>query len=193
MNENINIAEVLENCVEGTKLYSRIDGEVSFCCVINKVDPGVIIRVRNKKGDLIDFNDKGQLVRDYQECVDGHWLTKDYIAGECILFPSKHQHNWNKFKVNKINKKTNNTKVRKVVGVKFKMAILYPSDKVLVRNNDTDIWQLAIFERKISNGYIATNKCWQQCIPYNESTAYLLKTSNSLDIPYMIECFNNKE
>ena len=31
MNENINIAELLENCAEGTKLYSRIDGEVSFC------------------------------------------------------------------------------------------------------------------------------------------------------------------
>ena len=98
MNENINLAKILKNCTEGTKLYSRIDGEVSFCCVIPKVYPGVIIRVRNKKGDLIDFNDKGQLVRDYQDCVDGHWLTKYYIVGECILFPSKHKHNWNKFK-----------------------------------------------------------------------------------------------
>lgn len=193
MNENINITELLENCAEDTKLYSRIDGEVYFCCTINKVDAGVIIRVRNKKGDLIDFNDKGQLVRDYDEYIDGHWLSKYYIAGECILFPSKHQHNWNKFKVNKINKKTNDTKIRKVVGVKFKMAVLHPSDKVLVRNNDTDVWQLAIFERKISNGYIATNKCWQQCIPYNENTAYLLKTSNSLNITYLIECFNDKE
>lgn len=97
MNENINIAEILENCTKDTKLYSRIDGKVSFCCVIHNPSPGVIIRVRNKKGDLIDFNDKGQLVRDRDELVDDHWLNKPYVAGECILFPSKHQHNWNKF------------------------------------------------------------------------------------------------
>lgn len=81
----MNIAEILEYCPKGTKLYSLIDGEVT------------LERVENYKGVQypIEVTTNNHL---------SNYYTKDGLfsinrPGECILFPSKDQRDWSKFKL----------------------------------------------------------------------------------------------
>ena len=94
--------------------------------------------------------------------ADGKMYT--YYNGECLLFPSKDQRDWSKFKVKK---------------PKFDPNTLKPFDKVLVRDVSCYNWVCELFshikpESKfkywcISDGY----KC---CIPYNDDTKHLVGT-----------------
>lgn len=80
----MNIAEILKYCPEGTKLYSLIDGEVTLKSV-NIAEQYPIETVKD------DFRN--------------NYYTKDGLFfsgcpnGECLLFPSKDQRDWNKFRL----------------------------------------------------------------------------------------------
>lgn len=79
----MNIAEILKYCPKGTKLYSTVYGEVT----LNKVSlekRDYPINVVKKEGGKEYFTKEGYL---YKDC------------GECILFPSKNQKDWNKFRI----------------------------------------------------------------------------------------------
>lgn len=81
----MNIAEILKDCIRGTKLYSPIWGNV----LLRRIEP-------------LDGNDKGVIV--IEEKGDGvtHELFSNgsySLQGECVLFPSKDQRNWNKFRL----------------------------------------------------------------------------------------------
>ena len=82
MNENLDLTKILEECPEGTKLYSSIFGEVVFIC-IDRESPSYPILIK------VSFEPKWRN------------LTKQgklYAAvGECTLFPSKEQRDWSKF------------------------------------------------------------------------------------------------
>lgn len=69
----INIYELLKDCPVGTKLYCTLWGESIFTGI----------------------ND-GKIVLDYCTLLDafGRWNKH----GECVLFPSKEQRDWSKFK-----------------------------------------------------------------------------------------------
>lgn len=55
---------------------------------------------------------------------------------------------------------------------------LKPFDKVLIRDFDSQAWQVSLFGYKDSDFYYCCNGCgWNQCIPYNEETAHLLGTT----------------
>lgn len=87
MNENINLLNILKDCPRGTKLYSIPHGEVEFYQIeVGNTDRPICFEFKNKKGDL------------YMVTVtaDGKYADVD---GECILFPSKDQRDWSKFKV----------------------------------------------------------------------------------------------
>lgn len=81
----MNIAEILKYCPEGIKLYTTIWGEVTFIEVSENVCNLYPIVI-------------------YNEC-DHVGLTKDgrYLINkqdsECILFPSKDQRDWSKFRL----------------------------------------------------------------------------------------------
>lgn len=80
----MNIAEILKYCPKGTKLYSTVFGEVT----LDKVDmhdmyPIVVCRTNHLK---TSFN------------KEGHYL-EGYPGSECVLFPSKEQRDWNKFRL----------------------------------------------------------------------------------------------
>lgn len=79
----MNIAEILKYCPKGTKLYSLVDGEVTLEGVESFEQ--YPIRVA-----LSDFQ-----VNHYSK--DGLLFVKH--AGECVLFPSKDQKDWNKFRI----------------------------------------------------------------------------------------------
>lgn len=79
----MNIAEILKYCPKGTKLYSTIFGEVIFERVSS--DETYPIKVKNWNNETCVFTEEGKYLSPYK--------------GECILFPSKDQRDWNEFKI----------------------------------------------------------------------------------------------
>ena len=82
MNENLNLLEILKDAPKGTRLYCTIWGyveliEVLSYSVICKDNSGIDWKFRN----------------------NGHLLASNTEYGECVLFPSKEQLDWSKFKI----------------------------------------------------------------------------------------------
>lgn len=66
---------------------------------------------------------------------------------------------------------------KQIVDLKPKVE-LKPFDKVLIRDFESQAWQVSLFSYKDSDFYYCCNGCgWNQCIPYNEKTAHLLGTT----------------
>lgn len=152
MNENLDLTKILEECPEGTKLYSSIFGEVVFIC-IDRESPSYPILIK------VSFEPKWRN------------LTKQgklYAAvGECTLFPSKEQRDWSKFE-----RFWDKPKVER-----FDPKTLQPFDKVLVRDEDC-YWTADLFSHiDDSLGRVCCSwYSWKQCVPYNEDTKHLVGT-----------------
>nr|DAT97171.1 MAG TPA: hypothetical protein [Crassvirales sp.] len=84
----MNIAEILKYCPKGTKLYSTIHGEVVLMDVY--IDKEYPIRAVTCKTDTIPS--------EISFTEEGHHM-KSYPDSECILFPSKDQRDWGKFRL----------------------------------------------------------------------------------------------
>lgn len=81
----VNIAEILKYCPKGTKLYSPICGD----CTLEDIDLGEtysieVISCSNGTHQL--FTSKGAFLDDQK-------------GAECLLFPSKDQRDWSKFRI----------------------------------------------------------------------------------------------
>jgi len=74
MEENINIAKILENAPKGLKLYSPICGECELRCVGSQ-----LITVVDCEDGMYNFGIYGEKT----------------VNGECLLFPSKDRRTWN--------------------------------------------------------------------------------------------------
>lgn len=81
----MNIAKILKNAPEGTKLYSPLFGEVEFLKVYN-YDDGYPVTIKIANGGTAGFTSGG---RYFLECP----------TAECMLFPSKENRDWSTFKV----------------------------------------------------------------------------------------------
>ena len=151
MNEKLNLIEILKDCPKGTKLYSTVYGEVELVNVFtNNVTYPIEIKTVNNSN--VNLTKEGRLYANY---------------GECLLFPSKEQRDWSKFKVKK---------------PKFDPKTLKPFDKVLVRDDCSDeIWGIQFFSHIIKDeedypfACLAYNNSY--CIPYNEETKHLVGTT----------------
>lgn len=75
----MNIAELLKYCPKGTKLYSTVFGEVEF----SKINPDDMIVINVKDDGSRVFHRNGSYSK----------------YGECVLFPSKDQRDWAKFRL----------------------------------------------------------------------------------------------
>ena len=166
MNENIDLTKILDGCPEGTKLYSSIFGEVVFLR-IDRENPSYPILIK------VSFEPRWRNITKQ---------GKFYAAvGECTLFPSKDQRDWSKF-VRFWDKKP----LDKPVVEKFDPKTFEPFDEVLVRVNNTSIWEPNFFGYKddsyddcivcISDRLLVES--WEQCIPYNEETKHLVGTTD---------------
>ena len=151
MNENVNLSKILRDCLKGTKLYSTIYGDVELVRVY--LDDAYPIEIKIGEGsDMIcDTTNDGRLLEEF--------------PGECLLFPSKDQRDWSKFKVKK---------------PKFDPRTLQPFDKVLTRNISSECWSIQFFSYIIKNEKvhpvcIAFN--YKYCIPYNDDTKCLVGTT----------------
>ena len=151
MNKIIDLTKILKYCPKGTKLYSTIFGEVEFQKV--KEESNYPIVCTAAAGNNCDLT------------ADGRYY--DVLGGECILFPSKDQRDWSKFKV---------------IKPKFDPNTLQPFDKVLVRNFDYQIWHADIFshvETDEDGSYynVIKDDNYLMVIPYNDETKHLVGTS----------------
>lgn len=144
MNENLNLLEILKDCPEGTKLYSTVHGEVEFV----KCQPAPCIIVKLIDGSYENYGSQGLL--------DG------FYGGECVLFPSKDQRDWSKFKPKK---------------PKFDPKTLQPFDKVLSRNPYSKIWSPNLFGHFGIDGFYCVSGYRDRVVPYNEDTEYLIGTN----------------
>ena len=147
MNENLDLCLILKDCPKDTKLYCTFLGDVLF----SKIEDNKI------------FIHTSYAV--YSLYSDGKFTYE----GECVLFPSREQRDWSKFKV----------LIKKFDPKDFK-----PFDKVLIRDDDGFEWCPTFLEKisKESPGkYLAVeliSGCkWDMCIPYNEETKYLVGTT----------------
>ena len=159
MNENLNLVEILKDCPEGTKLYSPAYGDVELVNVSQ--DKGtlypILIKIPSNSADTFtcerSFDKDGRIFADY--------------SGECLLFPSRNQRDWSKFKLKK---------------PKFDPKTLQPFDRVLARNYDSENWKVQLFsyiiEGKTHYPYFCINNPYMCCIPYNDDTKHLVGTSN---------------
>ena len=154
MNENLNLIEILKDCPKGTKLYSTVYGDVEFDCIKKRED----FPIKFVKSD----GDRGS--------VTAQGLALACYDGECIIFPSREQRDWSKFKVKK---------------PKFDPNTLKPFDKVLVRDSDGCRWKCAFYSHSIESveslsdlyKYMTTTKNYKYCIPYNDDTKHLVGTT----------------
>ena len=152
----LDLVEILKNCPKGMKLYSTIHGEVVFDHVevaFDHVDDTNIIYPIVVKYDYnqIEFTRNGRYYIEYD--------------GECVLFPSKDQRDWSKFKV---------------PVEKFDYNTLQPFDKVLVRDSDKLSWRCHFLSHRSGDRVYCLGTSWSQMIPYNGETKHLVGT---MDIP----------
>ena len=149
MNDKINLVDILQYCPKGTELYSAIHGKVHLV-EVKPADEYSIVVYAGGEEDIIYFTAEG--------------LFDDNYYGEIMLFPSKDQRDWSKFKPKK---------------PKFDPKTLQPFDKILVRETNNDAWFCDLLS------HINDNKCYtitfcdfSQVVPYNEDTKHLVGTSD---------------
>ena len=151
MNENLNLVEILKDCKNGTKLYSPIFGEVEFNCIY-------------KDGSIECENECGV----WYFNIDGTITIGDVKSQIIMLYPSKDQQDWSKFKV-KSNKP------------KFDPKTFNPFDKVLVRDGNEYCWCCDLFSNIIDGEeiykYLCVSGACEYCIPYNDDTKHLVWTN----------------
>lgn len=83
MEKEINIAEILKDKPQGTKLYSSACGK----CTLEEAD--------DKSFKISFYNSKFGFMNGGEGYLDKN--GKLYDEGECVVFPSKEMRNWSKF------------------------------------------------------------------------------------------------
>lgn len=148
MNENLNLVEILKDCTKGTKLYSTVFGDVYFYQISNNEEYPIGIDVAGNS-DYRTLTCDGKLWRGY--------------GGECILFPSREERDWSKFKPK---------------NERFDPKKLKAFDKVLTRDSSKAKWSCNLFshiDKESESGclYVCEGFEWRYCIPYNNETKHL--------------------
>lgn len=150
MNKNIDLTKILKDCPAGTKLYSTIYGNVNF------------MRINTSSMYPIKFT----IANGGISCVALDGKDNSEFDGECTLFPSKEQKDWNKFTAPWHKKE------------KFDPKTLEPFDKVLARRNTSSIWQCGFFSHPhFKYQYFVGDCAYRFCIPYNDDTKHLVGTT----------------
>ena len=148
MNEKLNLVEILKDCPKGTKLYSTNFGVVKFDEIGNNPNYPIVV---SHIGGFEKFAKDGKLY-----CI---------CDGECVLFPSKDQRDWSKFKPKQ---------------PKFDPNSLKPFDKVLVRDDGGYCWRCTFYSHKSDETiyrYVTACNVYKCCIPYNDDTKHIAGTT----------------
>ena len=154
MNESIDLTKILKDCPKGWKFYSTLYGEVEFVKIKKESEYPIVIIT--KHGNNSDIKSDGRYYGEYDD-------------GECTLFPSKDQRDWNKFTAPWYKKE------------KFDPKTLNPFDRVLGRDRIGRTWKCNLFSYITENEpypYECVENCYEHCIPYNDDTKHLVGTTD---------------
>ena len=155
MNEKLDLVEILKGCPRGMKLYSPFCGEVELDNVGEYwMDYPIVV---NHNGNPLVFTCDGRLYNNFPD-------------GECVLFPSKNQRDWSKFKA---------------PVEKFDYSALHPFDRVLVRDSDNLSWRCHFLSHRSGNRVYCLGTSWGQMIPYNDETKHLVGITDRPDEKYI--------
>lgn len=205
MNENINLVELLKDCPKGTKFYTPICGEVELVVI----DDNLINTTNNiyncfftKEGyystkgtpECLLFPSKDQ--RDWNVWKEEQNQDKEINLkiGDYINFENESE----TYKiVNIIDEEIYYTPLSLVYDISYTFTLnktpiilkrypiqkFNPFDRVLVRNSSSMKWTTALFSHYENSTYkfAANGRYYEQCIPYNFETKYLI--SGWLDCP----------
>lgn len=150
-NKTLNLCEKLAGCPVGTKLWSPLFGECRFVKIMEIADCVVVDSPAVLGFSVFDM---------YGRYFDA--------PGECMLFPSKDNCDWDSWECPK-------PKVER-----FDPKTLRPFDKVLVRDSHSGTWRgtfFTILEMGDEYAVVAMTSSWMYAVPYNEDTKHLLGTS----------------
>ena len=154
MNENSNLVEILKDCPKGTKLYSSVFGSVELDHVANSSKYPIVLRLKGREW--------------YESLTSEGKFDTDY-DGECVLFPSREERDWSKFKPKQ---------------PKFDPKTLNAFDRVLARidGGDAYCWFADFVSTPVIEKYdilpcIMSNKVAKMIIPYNDDTKHLVGTT----------------
>lgn len=153
-NKELNLCEILKDRPKGTKLYTPLYG----VCSLYSVDDKFV---------TVDYVGTVNVIC-YETFFPNGAISK--LGDECLLFPSKDNRDWSKFKPKK---------------ERFDPKTLKPFDKVLVRDRGNFKWLPSFFEKiiqepsgKISVVELISRIRWEMCIPYNDETKSLAGTTD---------------
>ena len=153
-NKKLNLCEILKDCPKGTKLWSPVWGNVTLI-QINDISLFPIVLSADGFNN-VSLHSDGRM-----------YAVKE---SECILFPSKEQRDWSKFKVHE---------------KRFNPKEFKPFDKVLIRDRGNFKWLPSFFEKivrepsgEISVIELISRIRWEMCIPYNDETKSLAGTTD---------------
>ena len=134
-------------------MYSTVFGEVEFKCIEKNAIYPIIVKVNDEQVESFT--------------TDGKMLAGN--DGECIIFPSREQRNWDLFTVPYFKKH------------KFDPNTLNPFDKVLARNYREE-WLCTFFSHIVKDEDTYPYSCgydmFTYCILYNDDTKHLVGTSD---------------
>lgn len=151
MNENLNLCEILKHCPAGTKFWTSVWGDVFLVRVEERIEGRAFLPIVIKAPlwDEISLFQNGRYA--------------DVEGAECIIFPSKDQRDWSKFK-----------------GPKFRPQTLQPFEKVLIKHHNGRQWVCDFFsDISIVNKEVhCVGMHGYKCIPYNDETKHLVGTSD---------------
>lgn len=153
--ETLDLIKILKNVPEGTRLYSPLFGNVTLVKV-SDVKNDRSIKVKTDYNTHHYFRSTGQV----------------YVKGECLLFPSKDNRDWNNF-----NKE------------KFDFNTLNHFDKVIVRDKHS-VWNVDFFSHTDKNcvyKYVCVGGEWHECMPYNDETKHWVGTYDEIPSKYKEE------
>ena len=157
MNENLDLTKILEGCPKGTEFYHAGFGRVWFFGIDLDSDYPIRLSLNNDPCDNTFLTKKGTVNVQYD--------------GECILFPSRTQRDWNKFA-----RFWDKSKAER-----FDPKTLQPFDKVLAKDGFSSKWTCSFFshmDNDISFPVYCSGGYFKVCIPYNEETKHLVGTSD---------------
>ena len=157
MSKELNLVEILGSCPRGLELYSAIYGPVKLESINTKKNP--------LRPICFSYIDKTGVVGYDRVTANGH--TYDSSYGECTLFPSSDDQDWENFDENLF------------ITDYYHLDDFKPFDRILVRNTPDTNWRASFFSHV--NGYSVyrigtTDTCYKFGIPYNSATENLIGT-----------------
>lgn len=152
MNENINLCEILKDCPVGVEFWSPLADVVKFGGIYNNQ---INVTLSDNTEWYIEPNGKMEIVE---------LTAKSFISAEIMLYPSKDQRDWSKWKCPK---------------PKFDPKTLKAFDKVIRRDEHYMKWSIDFFSHIDIDGVLKCSSAgWNCVIPYNDDTKHLVGTTD---------------